>query len=151
MKRALLAILILAGCPLPAAETSPTPAPTEPDGDQAAVRSATLALAGAFSNDGYKIRDGYYFGKLEPGKSSVIEVNLFAGNEYWFCAASLAPARKLSVTVYDEAGKPVEQQFYGDGASAATGVVAAESGKYLVKVTLAEGEAAPFCFLYCYK
>jgi hypothetical protein len=151
MNRALLASLIFAGCAFLHAAPVPGPAPAEADDAQASTRSAALALAGAFSNDGYKIRDGFFFGELAAGKSTVIEVNLFAGNEYWFCASASAPARKLAVKIYDEAGKAVEQQAYGDGASAAAGVVAGESGKYLVKVTLAEGETAPFCFLYCYK
>lgn len=118
---------------------------------EAPARSAALELAGAFSNDGYKIRDGYFFTELEPGKSAVVEVNLFAGNEYWFCAAGVAPARRLAVKVYGEDGKPVEQQSYEDGANAAAGVVAEVSGKYFVRITLAEGEKSPVCFLYCYK
>jgi hypothetical protein len=150
MKRARLLLLVLAGCASLHAAPDPTPAPAA-NGDEAATRSAALTLAGAFSNDGYKIRDGYYFGEIAPDKGVVVEVNLFAGNEYWFCAAAGAPARKIAVRVYDEKGAPVEQQDYGDGATAAAGVVAAESGKYLVKITLAEGEKAPFSFLYCYK
>ena len=134
---------------------TPTPAPTPAAADTSAAepqaRNAALELAGAFSNDGYKIRDGFYFGALEPKKSAIVEVNLFAGNEYWFCAAANDPARKVSVKVYDEKGRLVEQQAYDDGAKAAAGVVAAESGKYLVKITLVEGEASQFCFLYCYK
>jgi hypothetical protein len=153
MNRAFLFTLLLAGGVVLHAAPAPTPEPkpAATDGAEASTRSAALALAGAFSNDGYKIRDGFYFGELAPGKSVVIEVNLFAGNEYWFCAAANAPARKLGVKVYDENGKLVEQQAYEDGTSAAAGVVAVESGKYLVKITLAEGEKAPFCFLYCYK
>jgi hypothetical protein len=88
---------------------------------------------------------------LEPKKDVVIEVNLFAGDEYWFCAAANAPAKKIAVKVYDEAGKPVDQQFYSDGANAAAGVVADVSGKYLVKVSLADSARSPFCFIYCYK
>ncbi|MDD5198689.1 MAG: hypothetical protein PHC88_02715 [Terrimicrobiaceae bacterium] len=145
----LLAVLIVAT--LRAGPPAATPTPAADDASEAQTRSAALELAGAFSNDGYKIRDGYYFGTLEPKKSAVIEVNLFAGDEYWFCAAGASPARKLTVRVYDENGRPVEQQSYGDGASAAAGVVASASGKYLVKVTLAEGETSPFTFLYCYK
>ncbi len=94
MKRFFLVLLASISL-LHAQEASPTPAPsTTPVTDTAAeasARSAALELAGAFSNDGYKIRDGYYFGALEPGKSTLIEVNLFAGNEYWFCAAGNAP------------------------------------------------------------
>ncbi len=150
--RLILPLLLLAAGPL--AAQSPTPAETaETAGDSApaATRSAALELAGAFSNDGYKIRDGYYFAELEPGKSELIEVNLFAGNEYWFCAAGVSPARKLEVRVFGEDGKPVPQQSYSEGASAAAGVVATVSGKHLVRVTLAEGEKGPVCFLYSYK
>ncbi len=149
---------ILAALTTVAAQADPaaaTPAPT-PQTDEAAsaeaqARSAALELAGAFSNDGYKIRDGYYFGDLDAKKSVLIEVNLFAGDEYWFCAAANEPARKIDVKVYDEEGKPVEQQFYNDGSTAAAGIVAGVSGKYLVKISLAGGESSQFCFLYCYK
>jgi hypothetical protein len=126
-------------------------APVADDAAEAQTRSAALELAGAFSNDGYKTRDGFYFSTLEPGKSALIEVNLFAGNEYWFCVAGGAPAKKLTVDVFDENGKPVQQQSYGDGSTAAAGVVAGASGKYLVRVKLAEGETSPFTFLYSYK
>lgn len=150
MKRLFFSLLALFATATLRAE-DPTPTPVPDDSAEAATRAATLELAGAFSNDGYKIRDGYYFGTLDPGKSAIVEVNLFAGDEYWFCAAGIAPARKLTVQVYDEEGKPVEQQSYGDGITAAAGVVAPWSGKYLVKITSAEGEKAPFTFLYCYK
>lgn len=118
---------------------------------EADARNSVFDLAGAFSNDGYKIRDGFWFSELEPGASSIVQVNLFAGNEYWFCAAANPPASKISVTVYDESGSVIDQQEYRDGARAAAGVVAGKSGPFLVKVTLDEGEKAPFCLLYCYK
>jgi len=137
--------------PAVAATPGPTPAAQE-TGAGPKARSAALELAGAFSNDGYKIRDGFYFGDLEPGKGVVVEVNLFAGNEYWFCAAANEPVRKISVQVYDEDGALASgQQYYDDGPKAAAGIVAPESGKYLVKITLAEGDKSQFCFLYCYK
>ncbi len=144
----LFAILLAAS--LPAQDdraTTPDPA----GGAEAQARSAALQLAGAFSNDGYKIRDGHYFGEIAADKGVVIEVNLFAGDEYWFCVAGLAPGRKLAVRVHDEDGHPVEQQDYADGATAAAGVVAGKSGKYFVKISLTEGEKSSFCFTYCYK
>jgi len=155
MKRLLLALFASMSL-LHAQEASPTPSPSAtPDvtdtAAEAAARSAALELAGAFSNDGYKIRDGFYFGTLETGKSALVEVNLFAGNEYWFCAAVNDPGRKLAITVYDEKGAPVEQQGYEDGPKTAAGVVAGTSGKYFVKVTLAEGAKSSFCLIYCYK
>jgi hypothetical protein len=158
MKRFLfpiLAIVTAAALQAEPAKPAPAPAPQPPAGDSGSAeahgRSAALELAGAFSNDGYKIRDGFYFGELDPKKSPVIEVNLFAGDEYWFCAAANAPARKIAVKVYDEEGHPVEQQFYSDGTKAAAGIVAGVSGKYLVKISLVEGEKSQVCFLYCYK
>lgn len=115
------------------------------------AQSRALELAGAFTNDGYKIRDGQWSGDLEVGRPRFIEVNLFAGNEYWFCAAATSPARKLAVTVFDGSGHPVEAQFHADGATAAAGFDPETSGKYIVKLDLLEGEKAPFCFLYTYK
>jgi hypothetical protein len=149
----ILALVLTASLQADLATPPATPAPAgdASDSAEAQARSAALQLAGAFSNDGYKLRDGYYFGDLDPKKSTVIEVNLFAGDEYWFCAAANDPARKIAVEVYDEEGKPVEQQYYSDGANAAAGVVAGASGKFLVKVSLVEGEKSQFCFVYAYK
>lgn len=153
MKRFLFQTLAIVTAVALHAEPAPAPQPPtdEAAGAEAQARAAALELAGAFSNDGYKIRDGFYFGDLDSKTSTVIEVNLFAGDEYWFCAAANAPARKIAVKVYDEEGNPVDQQFYSDGANAAAGVVAGISGKYLVKVSLVEGEKSRFCFLYAYK
>ncbi len=78
-------------------------------------------------------------------------MNLYAGDEYWFCAAANAPAGKVAVKVYDEDGAPVDQQYYSDGSKAAAGVVAGASGKYLVKISLVDGAKSQFCFLYAYK
>ena len=66
-----------------------------------------LELAGAFSNDGFKIRDGHWAGTLAPGESKIIAVNLYAGNEYWFSAGATEKAKKLAVDVFDETGAPV--------------------------------------------
>jgi hypothetical protein len=138
-----LPMLSILAQPAPAAEDSGDP--------EAAARSRALELAGAFSNDGYKIRDGYWMTKLEPGKPRVIEVNLFSGNEYWFCAAALAPARKVAVTVCDETGRKIEQNSHEDGAVAAAGAEPGYSGRFYVRLDLLEGEKADACLVYCYK
>lgn len=133
-----------------AQDSNPTPTP-ETD---VSARSKALELAGAFSNDGYKIRDGYWSGELEPNKSKYLEVNLFAGNEYYFSAAMVSPARKIAVTVFDEDGKPVDPsnlELYDNGPVAAAGFVPDVSGRYFVKITLLEGEKSQFCLLYSYK
>ena len=127
-------------------------APAETDG-QVAAREAALELAGAFTNDGYKIRDGHWFGELKPAAAAqLITVNLYAGNQYYFSLAATEKAKKVSVVVYDEAGKQVpEEQFFQDNHRAAAGVSPVASGPYYVSVKLVDGEATDFCLLYSYK
>src|SRR5438874_712466 len=44
---------------------------------EVAARAVALELAGAFSNDGFKLRDGHWAGTLGPNESKVIAVNLY--------------------------------------------------------------------------
>jgi hypothetical protein len=137
---------------VPAAFAQQEPAPSPPAAEtDVSVRSKALELAGAFSNDGYKIRDGYWPGEIEPNRSQFLEVNLFAGNEYWFSAAVTSPGRKIAVGVLNEKGIPVEYQIYEDGQAAAAGFVPEVSGRYFIKMTLLEGDKSQFCLLYSYK
>lgn len=123
-------------------------APAETD---VSARSKALELAGAFSNDGYKIRDGFWAGEIEPDRPQFLEVNLFAGNEYWFSAAATPPARKIAVAVFDENGQPVDFQTYEDGPVAAAGFAPESSGRFFVRLSAVEGEKSQFCLLYSYK
>ena len=132
------------------AQENPTPLPPTVESDVSA-RSKALELAGAFSNDGYKIRDGYWPGEIEPDRAQFLEVNLFAGNEYWFSAAVTSPGRKIAVSVFNENGKAVDYQTYEDGQAAAAGFVPEVSGRYFIKMALLEGDKSQFCLLYSYK
>ena len=124
---------------------------TEESDDEVNARKVALDLAGAFSNDGFKLRDGHWMGSFAPGKSAVIQVNLFAGNEYWFSLGATDKAKKVAVTLFDETGKPLGYEPFQDGASAAAGFLPAISGPYLVKVEVLDGALAAFCLLYSYK
>ncbi len=123
----------------------------EQSDDEVNARKVALDLAGAFSNDGFKLRDGHWMGAISPGKGAVIQVNLFAGNEYWFSVGATAKAKKVAVSIFDETGKPVAYEPYQEGASAAAGFSPDASGPYLIKVEELEGEPAAFCLLYSYK
>jgi hypothetical protein len=136
--------------PVVLAQHNPPPSAAAAEGDVSA-RGKALELAGAFSNDGYKIRDGYWPGEIEPNRPQFLEVNLFSGNEYWFSAAVNTPGRKVAVSVFNEKGNPVDFQTYEDGQVAAAGFLPDVSGRYYVKLTLLEGEKAQFCLLYSYK
>ena len=122
-----------------------------PNDNEVEARKRALLLAGAFSNDGFKIRDGNWVGEIRPGQARIIQVNLYAGNEYWFSAAATDPAKKIVVSVYDEEGAPVKAEPYQDAATAAAGFAPETSGTYFIKIEELEGEPAAFCLLYSYK
>jgi hypothetical protein len=115
------------------------------------ARKAALDLAGAFSNDGFKIRDGHWSGMIRPKEHTLIAVNLYAGNHYWFSVGATEKAKKLAVAVYDESGQQVVTESYSAGDKAAAGFSPTNSGQYYVSVGLIEGEESGVCFLYSYK
>jgi len=122
-----------------------------PTDDEVAARRTALEVAGAFGNDGFKLRDGNWTGVVEIGKPKVIQVNLYAGNQYWFTLGAVPAAKKLRVTIYDEAGKSVEIDPYEEASVAAAGFSPITSGSFYIKVEETEGAAAAFCLVYSYK
>ncbi|HEU0275850.1 MAG TPA: hypothetical protein VFQ83_15115 [Candidatus Udaeobacter sp.] len=115
------------------------------------ARKDALDVAAAFSNDGFKIRDGHWCGTVKPHEHSLVAVNLYAGNQYWFSAGATEPAKKIAVSVYDETGKQVTADNYDNGEKAAAGFAPTNSGEYFVAVDLLEGEPGTFCLVYSYK
>ena len=118
---------------------------------EVAARKNALGVAGAFSNDGFKIRDGHWCGTVTKEKPQFIQVNLYAGNEYWFSAAAIPNGRKISVSIYDEKGKPLAFEPWSEGATAAAGFSPDASGPYYLKIEALDGDTATFCLLYSYK
>jgi hypothetical protein len=115
------------------------------------ARKDALEIAGAFSNDGFKIRDGHSAGVLKPHDHALIAVNLYAGNQYWFSVGTVAPVKKVSVSVYDETGKRMTTENYSNEDKAAAGFAPENSGQYFVAVDLVEGQEGSFCLVYSYK
>jgi hypothetical protein len=115
------------------------------------ARKDALGIAGAFSNDDFKIRDGHSCGVLKPHDHALIAVNLYAGNQYWFSVGTSEPVKKIAVTVYDESGKQVTTENYSNGDKAAAGFEPENSGQYFVAVDLVEGQEGSFCLVYSYK
>src|SRR5439155_22429846 len=79
------------------------------------ARKAALDIAGAFSNDGFKIRDGHWCGVVKPHEHALVAVNLYAGNHYWFSVGATEPVKQIAVSVYDETGKQVTSENYDNG------------------------------------
>jgi hypothetical protein len=122
----------------------------ETDAEVNARRDA-LDIAGAFSNEGFKIRDGHWCGVLKPKEHAIVAVNLYAGNQYWFSAGATEPVKKIFVSVYDEAGKQMTTETYDNAEKAAAGFAPPNSGQYFISVDLVEGEEGSFCLVYSYK
>ncbi len=110
-----------------------------------------LDLAGAFSNEGFKMRDGHWTGALKQKENALVAVNLYAGNQYWFSVGAVEPAKKIDVAVYDETGNRVTTERYNDGEKAAAGFTPSSSGQYYVSVSLLEGGESTYCLVYSYK
>jgi hypothetical protein len=137
----LLGLVMLCASPWLRAETD----------EEVEAHKLTLDLAGAFSNDGFKLRDGHWTGIIKLNDHTLIAVNLYAGNQYWFSTATNGKAKKISLDVFDESGKPVVTETYNSGDRASAGFSPVNSGQYFVSLGLLEGESATFCLVYSYK
>ena len=137
----LLSIFLFAASPCARAERD----------SEVEARKTALDLAGAFTNDGFKMRDGHWCGTIKPHELALIAVNLYAGNQYWFSVGAIDPAKKIAVNLYDEAGKQVATENYNSGEKAAAGFSPTNSGQYFVSIDLVEGAASSFCLIYSYK
>ena len=137
----LLSIFLFAASPRAPAETD----------SEVEARKTALDLAGAFTNDGFKMRDGHWCGTIKPHELALVAVNLYAGNQYWFSVGAIDPAKKIAVNLYDEAGKQVVTENYNSGEKAAAGFSPTNSGQYFVSIDLVEGRESSFCLVYSYK
>ncbi|PYM06628.1 MAG: hypothetical protein DMF15_12625 [Verrucomicrobia bacterium] len=115
------------------------------------ARKNALDVAGAFTNDGFKLRDGHWCGILKAQDHALIAVNLYAGNQYWFAVGATDPAKKIAVNLYEETGKLLKTEHYQGGDRAAAGFSPTDSGQYFVSIDLVEGESSSFCLIYSYK
>lgn len=140
MKRIFLAVAVLSATLLAA-----------PEDDEVAARRSALDLAGAWTNDGFKLRDGHFSGSLKVGEPKLIRVNLYAGNQYWFTFAGTSKAKKLAINIFDDQGRPMKVDAHQDEGRAAAGFQPTASGPYLVKLEILEGEPSAFALVYSYK
>ena len=142
MKRLLLSLaLVLGTTVLFGADTD----------DQTKAHSEVLDLAGAFQNDGFKLRDGTWYAQVSQGHPQTLQVNLYSGNAYWFSAAGAEGSTGLTVSVFDDHGNPVEVQAYQKDNKAAAGFSPDASCLYYVEVSSSAQAATTFCLIYSYK
>ena len=149
--------------PSPPLAAQPEQTPEQPSSRMAPIpteaRRMALEVAGAFQNDGFRIRDGEWGGSLTKGVPLFLRLTLFAGESYWLVAASPTPGATLRVTLYDSQGKALKTEQWKDerpgvGSRCAVGVAPEQSGKYFVSVELVETSSdlpAEFSLIYAYK
>jgi len=118
---------------------------------EVSARKDALELAGAFGNDGFKIRDGHSCGVLKPHDHALIAVNLYAGNQYWFSVGTAEPLKKVAVSVYDETGNKMTTENFSEGDKAAAGFAPENSGQYFISVDSVGDQEGTFCLVYSYK
>jgi hypothetical protein len=129
----------------------------EPAGTPAAdapapgLRPRLYDLAGALGNDGFKIRDGALSGVIQGGRPQRLAVNLFAGNQYWFCGATSAPGETPALSLRDPSGQPVESVAYEREGVAAVGVTPGITGRYVLEIRGFAPGTRDFCLLYLFK
>jgi hypothetical protein len=114
-------------------------------------RRAALELAGAWTNDGFRLRERSWAGTLPADKPALARVSLIAGNRYWFTAATNAASTTLALSIYTDRGTPVPSENYQDGPLAAAGFAPPASGSYIIGISESNGTPVPFCLIYSYK
>ena len=143
LPRLLLSLLVAATAvsALPAAESD----------SEVEARKVALDLAGAFSNDGFKLRDGHWAGSIKKNEPALVAVNLYAGNQYWFSVGASGKTKTIKVQLFDESGQPISSETFEDDEMAAAGFSPTVSGQYFVSIAPGEGESSSFCLVYSYK
>ena len=115
------------------------------------LRARLFGLGGALSNQGFRLRDGFWAGRLEKTQPQYLTVNLFAGNHYWFCATTTEVDNGLKLTLFDPEGDPVPVLEHEEEGMVAGGVTAGTTGGYIVQLETFRGPPTEFCLLYLFK
>jgi hypothetical protein len=137
-----------------AQEDKSTPANSSPlawNSHDKSPRSLALELAAGNEGEGYQVHDGFWSGTLSKAEPVLLEVYLFAGNDYRFSAANLDAFSKLRLSIFDAWGYPAGQEYSADSSCATAGISVIRSGRYFIRLVMTEGDKADTCMVYSYK
>jgi hypothetical protein len=117
-----------------------------------AIARATEAIS-PYVKQGYLVRDDQWGGDLGVKQQQAITHTLFKGNDYWFCTGTDIDSAKISIHVYDNHGRLVENESWQHGRSAGAHVVAPATGTYyvIVEVFISPVERTHWAMVYGYK
>lgn len=150
MRKPVCLILMLAGSAWSASAQQPAASPA-PQAPAPTLRARIYDVACALGNDGFKLRDGAWTATLEGGQTRRLAVNLFAGNQYWFCAATSAAGETPVLLLKDPAGRAIETVSDGTEGVAVAGVTAPATGLYTLECKGSSPGTRDFCLLYLFK
>ncbi|MEI8292505.1 MAG: hypothetical protein WCG66_00795 [bacterium] len=114
-------------------------------------RSLAMELAAGNVGEGYQVHDGFWSCTLSKSVPVLVEVFLFAGNDYRFSVASLEPFSQLSLSIFDATGCPVGMEYSGDSFCSTAGLSVIKTGRYFVRLVMTGSDTADTCMVYCYK
>jgi len=139
----LILMFLCSAASLPAQQDSAASAPT--------LRARLHEFAGVLGNEGFKLRDGVWTGELEGSRPRRLAVNLFAGNQYWFFAATSGAEETPEISLRDASGKKIPVVTSDRGGVAAAGVTAPVTGRYTLEVGGSAKGTRDFGAIYLFK
>ncbi len=98
--------------------------------------SFALEAAGPYVKKGFTIREDFWGGNLPAKTPKPIVHQLFKGNEYWFWMGSDEKDAKISVHIYDSAGKLAEAEAWQKPHFAAARLTPKNTGSYYIIVEI---------------
>ncbi len=115
--------------------------------------SFALEAAQPAVKEGFTVREEYWGGDLPAGQPKPIAHQLFKGNEYWFWMGTDCKGAKISVHIYDSAGKLAEDEFWQKGQKAAARIKPKRTGTYylLVEVEKSTDERTVWSLAYGFR
>ena len=136
MKKAIAIALFLGVMPA-LAEEPRVHLVTVHDGRSFAIEAALPKLSkGA---EGFALRESWWEGELKEGGIKIVRHQLFERNEYWFWAGLSDTEAKVSIHIYDEAGKLIEAESWKKGNVAGARVLPKKTGSYLIRIKVDKG------------
>ena len=103
---------------------------------------------------GFTMREDTWGGDLAAGDQKAIAVQLFKGNEYWFCMGTDVKGATVSVHLYDREGNLVEESdAWQRDTFAGARLKPKKTGSYfaIVKVEKSPRERTHWGLVYSYK
>jgi len=100
--------------------------------------SYALEAAQPYVSQGFTVREDYWGGTLDAGKTKTLVQQLFRGNEYWFWLGGDVRNSSPDVHIYDSTGSLAEAEHWKKPQMAAARIVPTKSGTYYVTVDVAK-------------